>query len=272
MTEGTIYTIASGKGGVGKTTLSANLAAGIASAGKRTIVIDADLGMANLANHLGITGDVPTLHDVLAGRVDVDVVTHDVGEYLLAIPGAIDLDAYAAIDPDRLEMVVDTVRRRYDYVILDAGAGLNYDSALPLRMADAVVIVTDVTPTAIEDARKTVDLTDRVGGTVEGVIVNRTTPDMSPAPSDIAVRLGIRHLGSIPDSSAVPASLRASTPIVWHTPFDDASVAMRSVAGSLTGLEIPRPAPPTPGEAVTDGHADPEPDPSPGLLRRLLGR
>ncbi len=272
MPNGTVYTIASGKGGVGKTTAAVNVAAAIADAGHRTLVVDADLGMANLADHYGLGGDGPTLHDVLADRADVDATILDVGEYLEAIPGAIDLEEYADIEPTRLDHLVETVRERYEYVVLDGGAGLSYDNAIPLGLADEVVLVTTPSPPAVQDTRKTVALTRRADGHLGGVIVNRVGDDPSLAPATVASRLGVEHLGTVPESAAVPESLRAADPVIWHTPHDPAAEAFRSVTRALTGLDIPQPPPPAIPEDQTEEPDEEAEAKSRGLLARLFGR
>lgn len=273
MKQGTVYTVASGKGGVGKTTVAINIAACLADAGRKTVVVDADLGMANVADHLGLTGDESTIHDVLSGRIDVDAATLDVAANLFAVPGAIDLEAYVDIDPDRLDAVVETLKSSFDYVILDGGAGLSYETAVPLGLADEVVLVTDSTPVAVQDTRKTAQLADRAGSIVAGAVVNRVGDAPTVQPADVAARLGTRHLGTVPESAAVTESLHAAEPVIWHGPHDDAAAALRSITNALTGVDIPTPPDPAVTEPVESDplEGDSEED-SRGLIARIFGR
>ena len=272
MGQGTVYTVASGKGGVGKTTFSVNLSAAVGLADVDVVVIDADFGMANLADHLGIAAETPTVHDILAGRSDIDAAIRSVRDSLHALPGAVDLGDFATIDPDGLVEVVDHASRRFDVVVIDCGAGLSYETALPLGVADEVVLVTTPTSSSVQDTRKTAALAERMQTPVAGLVVNRTTPKTRMDPASVADRLDADLLGTIPDSAAVEDSLVAGTPLVWRDPHDPAAGAIRSIATSLTGVTIPDPMP---TDLTTDGAdepADADEAVSRGLLARLLGR
>lgn len=272
MGAGTVYTIASGKGGVGKTTVAVNLSGALALADREVVVIDTDFGMANLADHVGIAAETPTIHDVLAGRSDIDAAIRDVEDGLAVIPGAVDLDAFADIDPDGLVEIVEHVAERADVVVIDSGAGLSYETALPLGLADGVVLVTTPTTAAVQDTRKTADLSGRMGTPVDGLVVNRVTDESRMAPATIAERLDLAHLGTIAESAAVDESLVAGAPAVWHDPHSDASRSFRSMAQTITGVQIPQPVPtelssPNDAEATDDDVSDDR-----GWLARLLGR
>jgi len=103
----TVYAVASAKGGVGKTTTTAAVATLLAGSGADVVAIDADIGMANLADALGIDPSGTTIHDVLAGDASPTDAVHAGPAGLRVIPGETDLDAYAAADPSRLSDVVE---------------------------------------------------------------------------------------------------------------------------------------------------------------------
>ena len=138
---GRVYAVASGKGGVGKTTTVANLGTALATAGHDVAVVDCDLAMANLGPALGVDRTGTTLHDVLAGTAPLDAAVHEGPRGLAVVPGATDLAAFARADPDRLSSVLATLRERHDFVLVDTGAGLNTDNVAPLSVADAVLLV-----------------------------------------------------------------------------------------------------------------------------------
>ena len=269
MGTGTVYTIASGKGGVGKTTFAVNFSAAVSSAEVDVVVVDVDFGMANLADHLGISAETPTIHDVLADRSDLDAAIRSVDGTLSALPGAVDLTAFAEIDPDGLVELVDLARERFDVVVLDAGAGLNYETALPLGLADGAVLVTTPTTSAVQDTRKTAELARRMQVKIDGLVVNRTTPRSRMSPDSIAENLDVRLLGSVPDSAAVEESLIAGEPVVTRAPRDGAADAIRSIAAEVTGYQIPRPVPVAPPSPPEPEESDTERG---GLLARLFGR
>ena len=241
MSHETVYAIASGKGGVGKTTATVNLGTALAGAGKRVAIVDVDLGMANLAGFVSLEPDSITLHDVLSGSASIESATYPLAENIVAVPSGTNLDEYAETSPERLRECLETLRERFEYVLLDVGAGVSHETVLPLGLADAVLLITTPEPAAVHDAEKTLELTDRAGGTVEGLVINRTRPESDVSYEEIAGRLETPLLGTVPDDPAVRESVYAGTPLVVHDAESPAAVAYRKLAAKLAGLEITGP-------------------------------
>lgn len=235
MSQERVYAIASGKGGVGKTTTTVNLGTALAGAGERVAVIDADLGMANLAGFVSLEPDSATLHDVLAGRATIDEATYRLADNIVGVPSGSSLDGYSKTSPEGLADVVETLRKTVHYVLLDVGAGVSHETVLPLGLADGVIVVTVPEPAAVRDAEKTIELTDRAGGSVEGLVVTRTRPAGDVDPERIAEELDIPLLGTIPEDRAVRESIYAGTPLVVHAPRCPAAAAYRRIAADLGG-------------------------------------
>ncbi len=256
MSHETVYAIASGKGGVGKTTATVNLGTALAQAGKRVAIVDGDLGMANLAGFVSLDPDSITLHDVLSESASVESATYPLAENIVAVPSGTELDEYAETSPERLRECLETLRERFEYVLLDVGAGVSHETVLPLGLADAVVLITTPEPAAVHDAEKTLELTDRAGGTVEGLVINRTRPDGDGSYEEIADRLGTPLLATVPDDPAVRESVCAGTPLVVHDAESPAAVAYRQLAVKLAGLEIPDPEPPSTDGDETEATTD----------------
>ncbi len=153
-----ISAVTSGKGGVGKTFMSANLAAALARRGERVLVLDADLGMANLDVVLNLFPKV-TLHDVFTGKCTLD-------EALLPAPGGFDallagsgLVEYSRLTSeirDQLLEVLRTVSPRYDRILLDTGAGISDVVLYTASLADEIIIVATPEPTSLTDAYATI--------------------------------------------------------------------------------------------------------------------
>jgi len=251
MSNETVYAIASGKGGVGKTTTTVNLGTALAEAGERVAVVDTDLGMANLAGFVSLAPDSTTLHDVLAGAASTDDATYRLTDNIVAVPSGTSLDDYAETSPEGLREVVDDLRSQFDYVFLDVGAGISHETVLPLGLADAVVLVSTPEPAAVHDTKKTIELTERSGGDVAVLVLTLTRPEIDISHDDLADRLETPLLGTIPEDAAARESVYAGTPLVVYDPDGPAAVAYRQLAAELTGVEIPAPDT-TDGEAAAD--------------------
>lgn len=235
----TVYAIASAKGGVGKTTTTAALATHLAGAGEDVVAVDADIGMANLAGSLGIDVGETTIHDVLAGRADPEEAVHDGPNGMRVLPGETDLDAYAEADPAGIRDVIAAFEDA-DHLLVDAGAGLSHDSALPLGLADETLLVSTTGTEALRDTRKTGELAERLGGSIAGAAITRVDPDDPPADDgEIAELIGEPILGRIPEDEAVPAAVEAGEPLSTFAPTAPATRAYRSLASELTGVDVP---------------------------------
>ncbi|WP_311170708.1 cell division ATPase MinD [Halobellus ordinarius] len=263
---GRVYAVVSAKGGVGKTTTAANVAASLAAAGSSVVAVDADLGMANLANSLGVTvGDV-TLHDVLAGSADVDAAIHEGPHGMAVIPGATDLDAFAGADPEGLEPVLAELRDRYEYVILDTGAGLSNDTVVPLTYVDEALLVSTPTRDALGDTDKTRQVADRLNVTVAGAALTRADP--SAVDDDAVVELlDAAVLATIPDAPIVARASDAGEPLTTFAPGSEAAAAFRSLAAALTGESVESDSVPETGteSAAADAESEPESTESPDV-------
>ena len=156
--DGFVLAVASGKGGVGKTTTTANLGAALAASGYEVAIVDVDLGMANLAGLVGVSPEA-TLHDVLAGKTPLRSARYD-AYGMTVVPGSIELERFADADARRLEAVVQELRSDYQFVILDAGAGLSHDIAATIAASDGVLLATTAELSSLTDAGKTGELVD----------------------------------------------------------------------------------------------------------------
>lgn len=229
-----VYAVASGKGGVGKTTTAAALGACAAATGRDAVVVDADLGMADLAAILDLDDDGPTLHDVLAGRVDVAEACQSVEGGFDVLPGDRKLAAYAAGDPAGLRDVIDTLRESYDVIVLDTAAGLSQDVLVPMGLADEVVLVSTPDEAALRDTEKTRELVERVDGSVAGLVLTRVVDAGAAAAAD----LPIRRLGMIPEDEAVAAAEKAGVAVPIHAPDGPAGSAYIELSAALLGVAV----------------------------------
>jgi len=226
---GYVCTIAGGKGGVGKTTTAVNVGAALQEAGHDVVVVDADLGMANLGSMLGIEHSA-SLHEILAGDAAVSETLTDAPGGLTIIPGEQSLEAFADADPAKLRKVIKTLRNAYDVVLIDTGAGLSHEVAVPLGLADGILLVTTPDDVAVGDTVKTAQLTDRIDGEVIGAILNRVTKHTDVA--EISERLGFKMLAVVPDDQEATTD----EPLVLNAPDSRAASAFRQLSESLEAM------------------------------------
>jgi septum site-determining protein MinD len=232
-----IYAISSAKGGVGKTTTAANLAATLAAAGHSVVAVDGDIGTPNLGPALGV--DVPaggaTIHDVLAGTAELPEATYEGPHGVLVVPGDDELESFRRADPSLLGDVLSTVTG-VDYVIVDTSAGLTHESALPLSLADGVLLVSTPDRDALAATRKSLELTRELGGTVAGVSLNRAETDADAPGVEASV------LGRIPESKLLARGSAVGEPITVHAPDGDVALAFRRLAARLAVERVPPPS------------------------------
>ncbi|AHG00226.1 cell division protein [Halostagnicola larsenii XH-48] len=236
MSDKTVFAIGSGKGGVGKTTTTVNLGTALAQTGERVAIVDTDLGMANLAGFVSLSTESTTLHDVLSGNASVSDATYPLTDNIVAVPSGTGLEEYAETSPEGLRDVVDELREKFSYVFLDVGAGVSHETVLPLGLADAVLVVSTPEPASVHDTKKTLELTDHARGNAGGLIITRTRSESNVSPEDIASRLGIPLVGSIPDDPAVRESLYAGTPLVVYDSQRPAAVAYKQLAADFSDI------------------------------------
>ena len=243
-----VYAIASAKGGVGKTTTTANLGSTLAETGAEVVVIDGDIGMANLGAALGVDPTGPTLHDVLAGETAPQQAAYEGPAGLTVVPGDTSLDSFAAADPQRLEHVVEAFDDA-DFILIDVGAGVSHETSIPLSVADAVVLVSTAERDALVDTEKTRQLTERLGGVVAGAVITRTD-EATPIEEVVSGTLTANVLTTIPDDEAVRESIAVGEPLVSYGPHSEAAAGYRELARQLTGRtpQPPEPAATEPAE------------------------
>ncbi|HZF81379.1 MAG TPA: MinD/ParA family protein [Rubrivivax sp.] len=172
-----IIAVTSGKGGVGKTFVTANLAAALARAGRKVLVLDADLGLANLDVVLNLFPKI-TLHDVFTGKSNLpDAVLPAPGGFFVLLAGS-GMVEYSRMTPEvreQLQNVITQVRPRFDHVLLDTGAGISDVVLYTVSLADQVLVVVTPEPTSLTDAYATIKVLAQTQGRREfRLAVNQT--------------------------------------------------------------------------------------------------
>jgi len=245
-----IIAVTSGKGGVGKTFVSANLAAALTRAGQRVLVLDADLGLANLDVVLSLSARL-TLHDVFTGRAEIgDALQPAPGGFTVLLAGS-GLLEYSRMTPelrDRLIEVVDTVRPEFDLVLLDTGAGISDVVLFTLSLADELLVVVTPEPTSLTDAYAAIKvlattqaarpvrlLVNQVQQRGQGLAVRAQLQQVverfvNPG-LDAALQLAL--LGEVPFDAAVRESIQQRQLLLETQPGCPAAMAIAAAAGKL---------------------------------------
>jgi septum site-determining protein MinD len=232
-----VYTIASGKGGTGKTTVSVNLGTMLAQLGKETFLMDADIGMANVGLILGLQDAPVTLHEILAGKGSLNEAIYEGPAGLKVVPSGLSLQGFQQADPERIRDVMGELIKRCEFLLIDAPAGISKDGVVPLAVADEVILVVNPELSSIVDALKTKILTEVVGGQVLGSIINRVDQDkVDVITKKMEKVLGVKVLGLIPEDTNVRRAAAAKTPVVLKYPNSPATLAFKRIASDLIGV------------------------------------
>jgi flagellar biosynthesis protein FlhG len=240
-----VVAVTSGKGGVGKTSVAVNLAVAAGRLGRRVVLADLDLGLANADVLLGVR-PASTLAHVLAGRSDVLAALAPAhGIQLLA--GASGLESVANLTSagrDRLLAEFERLDRRADLVVLDTGAGASRNVVEFAAAADEILLVTTPEPTALVDAYATAKLIGREPGRGALRLVVNLAADRAEAERVSAglcavsrkhLGLDLDRLGYILRDDAVGRACRARTPVVVLEPASRAGQCLANLAGRLVG-------------------------------------
>lgn len=204
-----ILTVTAGKGGVGKSTVAYNLAAELGA-----VVVDADLGMADLPASTG-----PDLHDVLAGRATPGEAVREGGP-VDVLPCGRTLAGARAAEPTALLETVESVAREYGRVVIDSPAGMRCDVGLPLLAADACVLVTRPRKPAVLDALRTRELARTIGTPLAQVVLNRVEAALSTETDRLnrfATTFGA-PVTTIPEAEIVARAQRSGQPLRMIAP------------------------------------------------------
>lgn len=246
--SGKAVVITSGKGGVGKTTTTANLGAALALQGCSVVLLDADIGLRNLDVVMGLENRIVyDLINVIDGTVEFrKALIKDKrvdGLYLLPAAQTKDKDA---VSPEQMKKLIEDIKTEFDYVLIDCPAGIEQGFLNAIIGADEAVVVVTPEVSSVRDADRVVGLLDKKGEIPMdniSMLVNRIRMDMVRKKemldvSDIEELLQIRVLGVIPDDESVIVSTNKGEPVVLNGK-NHLAQAYRDAAGRMLGQDIP---------------------------------
>ena len=240
---GELIAVLSGKGGTGKTSVCAGVAAALAQSGQKVLCIDCDVGLRNLDIALGIS-DIGTLSfaDVISGQYTLEQSAgHPLYANLRFLTAPMNCPA-DSIDAEAFGQMLQNARQKFHYVFMDAPAGIEAGFSLAARFADRVILVTGSDPAAIRDATRAAEVLELMGKKNVRLVINRVSEKMFSVMKltvdDIMDQSGLPLLGIVPEDENVVLAAAFQKPLLKQTK-KGAAAACRRIAKRLQGMAEP---------------------------------
>ncbi len=242
---GKVTTVTSGKGGVGKTTATANVAAALAAGGLKVVCIDADIGLRNLDVVLGLENRIVyDLVDVVEGRCRLRqaMIRDKRLPELFLIPAAQTRDK-SAVSPSDMVRLCDELRPEFDWILIDSPAGIERGFRNAIAPAEIVMVVTNPEVSAVRDADRIIGLIEAEEKGPARLVINRIKSNMVKrgdmlTPEDVLELLAVELIGLVPEDENVIVSTNRGLPVALDGK-SRAGQAFRNIARRLQGDEVP---------------------------------
>ena len=233
-----VIVIASGKGGVGKTTTAINLGAAMKHFNHDVLIIDANMSTPNIGIHLN-SPEVPiNLNHILQKKAHPyeAVYVHESG--IKIIPSSLSVKELGKLKMEKLKDFKKEFQNLADIVILDCSAGLGKEAMSAIEMADEIILVSNPEMPAITDALKTIKVAEGIKKPIKGIIITRVRKnDYELSPETVKEMLEIPILGMIPEDILVQDALRKKNPLVWVHPKSKSARAYKEIAAGILEIE-----------------------------------
>ena len=246
MDLGELFAVVSGKGGTGKTSVCAGIATALAAEGKKVLCIDCDVGLRNLDISLGMAECAAlSFLDISEGRYPLDhAAEHPLYPTLRFLTAPMNRPV-EQIDPIAFGDMLQLARREFDYVFLDASAGVDAGFRLVAGLADRFLLVTGAGPAAVRDAGRMGQVLELQGKDHIRLIVNRVRPKMIASMEltvdDVMDDAGLPLLGVVPEDENVTLAAAFGRPLLQHSRRSGAAQACRRIAKRIMGYTVPVP-------------------------------
>jgi septum site-determining protein MinD len=230
-----IYTLLSNRGGVGKTTIAANLSIAISKMGEKTLIAEGDLGAASLYLVLGVDPAVDNFRDILEGKGHIeDAALADVYPNLTVLPNKVPIKTYYEVEALKFVETVRPYADNFSTTIVDGPAGIGKSALISMKIADEIIIVTNPNPPAVTAALKLKKVIDALKLKTRGIIISKIPPNIGQGfLKQIEVYFDLPILGIIPDDPKAEVCYRRKTPIVEEYPANPISKEITKIAQTL---------------------------------------
>ncbi len=251
---GRVIVVTSGKGGVGKTTATANLGSGLAQAGKTVVLVDTDIGLRNLDLVLGLENRIVfDLVDVVEGKCRSfrQALIRDKRFENLQILASAQSRDKDAVKPEQMKELCQELKQAFDFVLLDCPAGIEMGFKNAIAGADEAIVVTNPEVSAVRDADRIVGLLEAADISPIRLLLNRFKPHVAQRGQMLSVEdvqdiLNLKLIGMVPEDERIVHASNKGEPAVLD-PKSMAGQAYRQVIGRLLNPEAPAWAPEEPG-------------------------
>lgn len=232
----TIYTITSGKGGVGKTTSAVNLGAAINKFKEEIIVVDANLSTPNIGLHFGAPIVPVNLNHALQGKADVQEAIYEHESGTKIIPSSLSLKDLRKINLNSLKQIVKELKPLSQHVILDSAAGLGEEARAAIEAADEIIVITNPNILSVTDSLKAIKLAEELKKPVRGVILTRVKNVKTEMPlANIKEMLEVPIIGLVPEDKYIEQALVSKNAVIHTKPKSKSGKAYMDIAAKLLG-------------------------------------
>lgn len=245
-----VITITSGKGGVGKSNFAINFALGLQNQGKKVVILDADLGLANIDVLLGISTKM-NLANIIYDNNTIWDVLHKSEYGIDIVAGGSGIKDLLSLQESQLQYFLDQIdllNQYADFIIIDTGAGLSKETSRFIVSADEVILVTTPEPTSITDAYAIIKMVHSITKDINyKLVINRvmdnqegkSTGDKLQLVAKRFLNIDLPILGYVPDDSSVQKAVKKQKPFYLHYPDSEASKAIRNITSKFLEMDIP---------------------------------
>jgi cell division ATPase MinD len=230
--------IVSGKGGVGKTTLVANLSHALVELGKDVTAVDANLTTPHLGLHVGFHMVPKSLHDYLRGDAKLKDVIYSHPYGFKVIPAGLSVNDLVGVDADKLHNLTLNLTGKTDFILIDSAPSLGKEATLSLKVADEFILLTNPNLPAVLDILKVAKVAESLNKVILGIVVNRVGRKDELSTEEIEDVMKYPVIAEIPEDVNVQRSLASRSAVVDYTPNSPASVEFRRLAHYLVGKKF----------------------------------